>query len=190
MKSLFSFFTLLFFLQIHAQKPCDLSTDVSDSLGTLKQTKDVLMYEKVFGNAEQFIYFSLLNDNKTPLLSVNFIQKDSEFIKADCFDPSSKLFLQLSNQKIIPLFYADEESCSQLIQGDANGKNTRLLSGYFLFPKESFQMLKEHDLVFIRIKSSTGTKDFYVKDLLISEITKQSGQPTKFFRDYLHCVEN
>lgn len=190
MRLLVSFTFIFSFILVQAQKPCDLATNVTDSLGTLKQTKDVLMYEKVFGNAEQFIYFSLINDNKTPLLSVNFIQKDSEFIKADCFDSTSKMFLQLSNQKIIPLFFADEESCSKLIQGDVNGKNIRLLSGYFLFPKESFQMLKEHDLVFIRIKSSTGTKDFYVKDLLISEITKQSGQPTKFFRDYLHCVEN
>lgn len=174
----------------NAQKPCSYTEDFMDSIGSFKKTKEILMYEKVFGNSQEFIYFSLINDAQTMMLNMNIIKKDSQFIPTECFDTSSKMFIQLNNKKIIPLFFADHESCSNLIDVSDSKQYVRLLTGYFLFPREIYKELKEHPIEFIRIKSTRGTKDFYVKDLLVSEVFTESSQPVKFFMDHLHCIEN
>ncbi len=175
---------------LNAQKPCEFSDNFTDSIGSYKKTKETLVYERVFGNNHEQIFFSLLNDQNTLLLNINTIKKDTEFLKAECYDTRSKVFIQLTNKKIIPLFYANDESCSNLLDVGDNKVYLRLHVGYFLFPKEVYKELKDHPIEFIRIRNSQATKDFYVKDLLVSEISKSSSRPTNFFTDFLHCIDN
>ena len=184
------FSTLLICSLAWSQKPCEFSDNFKDSIGSYKKTKEILVYEKIFGNHQEQIFFSLISDDNTLFLNLNTIKKDTQFIKTECYDPSSKVFIQLTNKKIIPLFYADDQSCSNLLDVGDSKVFLRLHVGYFLFPKNLYQELKEHPIEFIRIKNTQITKDFYVKDLLISEISKQSSRPANFFVDFLHCIDN
>ena len=86
---------------VFAQKPCDYSTNVTDSLGTYKSTREYMICEKNFAGTSSYIFFSLLSTDGMPTLNVQLIQKSKSFLKANCFDKNSKLFLQLNNGKII-----------------------------------------------------------------------------------------
>lgn len=68
-------FIFLFQTSLFAQKPCEYATNVTDSLGTFKETKSCLVYERVFGNTAQLIFLSLISDNGTPVLNLQIIQK-------------------------------------------------------------------------------------------------------------------
>ena len=94
----FLFQSLLF-----AQKPCEYSVNVTDSIGTLKETKSCLVYERVFGNSAQLVFLSLISDNATPILSLQIIQKSTDFITPKCVDKNSKVYFQLANGKIYKL---------------------------------------------------------------------------------------
>ena len=48
MKNILFTIVLLFSLSLSAQKPCEISVNVTDSIGTYKSTKDYLLYEKNF----------------------------------------------------------------------------------------------------------------------------------------------
>ena len=97
---------ILFFLfqtVSFAQKPCDYTVNITDSIGTLKETKSCLVYEKVFGNSAQLVFLSLISDNGTPILNLQIIQKSTDFITPKCVDKNSKVYFQLSNGKITRL---------------------------------------------------------------------------------------
>ena len=89
---------------IFAQKPCEYTTNVTDSIGTYKTTKEYIIAEKNFAGTSNYIFFSLAVSDGMPLLNVQLIQKSKDFIKANCFDKDSKIFLQLNNGKVITLF--------------------------------------------------------------------------------------
>ena len=95
---------ILFNLNVCAQKPCDLSVNVTDSIGNYKTTKDYLLHEKIFNGKSSYIFASLVSTDGTPALNLQFIEKSMEFIKAKCFDKNSKVYLQLINGKIIPRY--------------------------------------------------------------------------------------
>ena len=170
-----------------AQKDCEYSSNVKDSIGTYKSTKDYVMYEKVFGNSQTSMFFSLINADG--LLSLNFqmVQKSADFIPAKCFDKNSRIYIQLTNGKIISLIGIDQESCGNSIRN--SNDNCRILSGYFLFMKDSFEDLKKYPISFFRIKFAGETTDYVAKDVLISEVDKKTYNPDHFFMDYLKCVE-
>src|SRR4051812_29537193 len=98
-----AFFLIIFLIStsLFAQKPCEYSTNIKDSLGTYKSTKEYMMYEKNFAGNTSYIFYSLVLNNGTPSLNLQLIQKSKDFMKANCFDKNSKLFLQLNNGKII-----------------------------------------------------------------------------------------
>ena len=96
--------TLLFFnLNIFAQKPCEYNANVTDSLGTYKSTKEYMMSEKNFAGNSSYIFYSLALTDGLPTLSVQIIQKSKDFLKANCFDKNSKLFLQLMSRVYITI---------------------------------------------------------------------------------------
>ena len=101
MKKLLFLFILIISTQLSAQKNCEYSVDVKDSIGTLKSTKQYLVYERIFGSTSSSIYLQLSKSDETPYLTVLFINKSPDFIKANCFDAKSKLYFQLENGKII-----------------------------------------------------------------------------------------
>ncbi len=171
-----------------AQKPCEYTTNTTDSIGTYKSLKDYLMYEKKFAGNSSYIFFTLESTNGTPSLSINLIRKSKEFLNANCFDAKSKIFLQLNNGKIITLLFAGSENCGSLIR-DENGFDNRLLNGTFMFIKGSIADLKSSAVNLMRIKYLSEIEDFVVKKEIQSELNGQNYQPESLFMNYLYCIE-
>ena len=180
---------LIFCLQCclsFAQKNCEYNTNVTDSLGTYKATKEYIMHERTFGNTQATVFFSLVNADGLPSLKVQLIQKSNDFIPAKCFDKTSKVFLQLSDNKIITLVAIDSETCGEAIKN--TNVNNRILLGYFLFMKDTLESLQNSPIVLMRIKYTTDTVDYIIKNELISEIDNQTYHPDTYFVNYLKCI--
>ncbi|MDD2675187.1 MAG: hypothetical protein PHF81_09935 [Flavobacterium sp.] len=181
--------TILFFsLNIFAQKPCEYSANVTDSIGTYKSTKEYMISEKNFAGNSSYIFYSLALTDGLPTLTVQLIQKSKDFIKANCFDKNSKLFLQLNNGKIITLIHIDQENCGTMIR-DEKGFDNRVNSGIFMFMKDSFQDLKSSPVSMMRIKYLTDTEDYVFKKEFKSELTNEIYNPETYFIDNLKCIE-
>jgi hypothetical protein len=179
------------FLQfnLHAQKPCEYGTNVVDSIGSYKATKEYVVHERNFAGKSSYIFFSLVNSDGTPLLNLQQIEKSADFIKANCFDNNSKIYLQLTNGKVVTLIHDKEESCGTMIAVNEESKYSRLLSGSFLFMQGSIEALKEAAVSLIRIKYTTETIDYIFKKELVSELTKVTYEPENYFVNYLKCIE-
>ena len=142
MKPLIAITLFLISFTSFAQKPCEFNIDVTDSIGTYKSTKEYIISEENFAGNTNYIFFSLALTDGLPTLNVQMLQKSKGFLKANCFDKNSKLFLQLNNGKIITLIHIDEENCGSLIRDDKNFDN-RVITGNFMFMKDSFEELKK-----------------------------------------------
>ena len=188
MKHLIALTVLLISYTSFAQKPCEFSIDVTDSIGTYKSTKEYMISEEIFAGNTSFIFFSLALTDGLPSLNVQLIQKSKDFMKANCFDKNSKLFLQLNNGKIITLVHSDEENCGSLIRDDKNFDN-RVITGSFMFMKNSFEELKKSPVSLMRIKYLTDTADYVIKKEFTSELNSVVYQPEKFFINTVPCVE-
>lgn len=173
---------------LFAQKPCEYSSNVTDSIGTYKSTNEYMIYEKNFAGNKNYIFLSLALTDGTPTLNLQLIQKSKEFLKANCFDKNSKLFLQLNNGKIISLIHIEQENCGSLIRDD-NGFDNRVLTGSFMFIKGTFEDLKSSPVNLMRIKYLTDIEDYVFKKEFQSELNNQIYQPETYFINYLHCIE-
>ena len=188
MKKTVLLFLFLISSTLFAQKPCEYSVNVTDSIGSYKSTKEHMIYEKIFAGNNNYIFYSLALTDGMPTLNINFIQKSKDFLKANCFDKNSKLFLQLNNGKIITLLHIDKESCGTLIR-DENGFDNRVLTGTFMFMKGSFEELKSSPVNMMRIKYLIDIEDYVIKKEFQSELNNQVFQPETYFINYLHCIE-
>ena len=131
--------TLLFLrLNAFAQKPCEYSTNVTDSIGTYKSTQEYMIAERNFAGNSSYIFYSLALTDGLPTLTVQLISKSKDFMKVSCFDKNSKLFLQLNNGKIITLIHIDQENCGSMLRDD-KGFDNRVNSGTFMFTKGSLR---------------------------------------------------
>lgn len=184
------FITLLFLnLNLFAQKPCDLSANVNDSIGTYKATKDYIVNEHNFAGNSSYLFFSLVLTDGLPTLNVQTIQKSKDFIKANCLDKNSKIYLQLENGKIITLIHIDENNCGTSVRDDKSFNNI-ITTGVFLFMKDTFEDLKSSPVSFMRIKYTTETTDYIFKKELKSEMDGQVYEPGNYFMNTLHCITN
>ena len=181
-------FFLLISSQIFAQKNCEYSVNVKDSIGTYKLTKEYMIYEKNFAGNKNYIFLSLASTDGTPSLNLQIIQKSKEFMKANCFDKDSKLFLQLNNGKIVTLLHIDQENCGTMVR-DSDGYDNRLLVGNFMFLKGSFEDLKSSPVNLMRIKYLTDLEDYVFRKEFTAEMNNQVYQPENFFINYLHCID-
>ena len=188
MKDLFLIVIFLFSLNITAQKPCEFSVNVKDSIGIYKETKSAIVHEFIFGNTSKYVFFALALTDEMPSLTVQILQKSKDFLKANCFDVNSKIFLQLNNGKIITLLHIDQESCGTLIRDD-KGFDNRILTGTFMFLKGSMEELKNSPVNMMRIKYLTDMEDYVVKKEFQSELNNHVYEPETFFMNNLHCVE-
>ena len=188
MKQAILFTLFLISNAIIAQIPCEYSTNVSDSIGTYKTTKDYMIYEKNFAGNFKYIFFTLASTNRTPTLNINLIQKSKDFLKANCFDVNSKIFLQLNNGKIISLLHIDQESCGTLIRDD-KGFDNRILTGTFMFLKGSIEELKNSPVNMMRIKYLTDMEDYIMKKEFKSELNNKVYEPETYFLNNIHCVD-
>jgi hypothetical protein len=173
---------------LFAQKPCEYTTNITDSIGTYKSTREYMIYEKNFAGNISYIFYSLALANGTPTLNLQLIQKSKDFMKANCFDKNSKLFLQLNNGKIITLLHIDQESCGTMIR-DEKGYDNRVLSGSFMFVKGSFEDLKSSPVNLMRIKYLTDIEDYVIKKEFQSELNNEVYSPDTYFMNNLRCVE-
>ncbi|SHM36991.1 hypothetical protein [Flavobacterium chilense] len=188
MKQLITLTLFLLTFTAFAQKPCEYSANVKDSIGTYKVTNEYMVSEKYFGGTFNYIFFSLAQTDGLPTLNLQLIQKSKDFIKANCFDKSSKIFLQLENGKIVTLMHIDRESCGTLIHDD-KGFDNRINTGIFMFVKDNYEELKKSPISIMRIKYLTDTEDFIVKSDLTSELNGKVYHPNTYFMDNIRCVE-
>lgn len=189
MKQLITLYLFLFTLVGIAQKPCEYSANVQDSIGSYKITNEYLISEKNFGDTYNYIFFSLAQTDGLPSLNLQSIQKSKGFIKANCFDKNSKVFLQLQNGKIVTLIHTDHENCGTLIRDD-KGFDNRVNSGVFMFLKENYEELKKSPVSIMRIKYLTNTEDYILKREFISEMDSKTYKPDTYFIDNIRCIEN
>jgi hypothetical protein len=176
-------------LSVFAQNPCEIETSITDSIGTYKSTKQFIIFERSFvGNATN-IFFSLYNNNGIIGLDVLLLRRSSGFIKANCFDANSRIYLQLNNGKIVTLLYVGNETCGSLIQNE-NSPNNRVMTGSFVFSKDNYEDLKVSPVTFMRLKYAGETVDYPCKTEFTAELDKKTYQPEKYFVNYLKCVEN
>jgi hypothetical protein len=185
---LFSLFVFFHFSAV-AQKDCDYSANVIDTLGSYKATKDYLVHERIFAGKSTYIFFSLINADGTPFLKVQTVSKADDFIKATCYDVNSKIYLQLVNGKIVTLLHTETETCGSMVRVEEENKYTRILTGDFMFLKGSFEDLKSSPVSIMRIKSVTETQDYILKKELNSELMKQTYYPENYFIEHLKCIE-
>ena len=178
---------LVYNLSVVAQKPCDFSVNVSDSIGTYKATKETLIYEKVFAGNASYVFHSIAVSDGLPTLNVQFIEKSFDFIKAKCFDANSKLYLQLENGKIVTLLHIPKESCGSMVR-DEKGFNNRVLAGYFVFRKDDADFLKTSPISMMRIKFSTDSADYIIRKELKAELDGRTYNPANYFLDFYHCI--
>ncbi|MFV8370005.1 hypothetical protein [Flavobacterium sp. LB2R40] len=188
MKHCFALSLFLFTSILFAQKPCEYSSNVTDSIGTYKATKEYMISEKHFGGNSSYIFYSLALTDGLPTLSVQFIQKSKDFLKANCFDKNSKLYLQLNNGKIITLIHIDQENCGTMLR-DEKGFDNRVNSGIFMFIKDSFEDLKNSPVSMMRIKYLTDTEDYIFKKEFKSELNNEIYNPETYFINTLQCIE-
>jgi hypothetical protein len=187
-KSIYILF-LLVYGATYAQKPCEIDTDITDSLGTYKATKQQLIFERSFAGNSTNIYFTLSSNNGVLTLETQFIQRSSDFISATCVDKNSKIYLQLNNGKIVMLLNAGGETCGTMIRSD-DGKNNRILGSSFVFAKDNYDDLKTSKVTFMRVQFASETTDYPFKTEFTAEIDKKTYQPENYFIDYLKCIEN
>ncbi|MEN2402238.1 hypothetical protein GKZ90_0020785 [Flavobacterium sp. MC2016-06] len=188
MKPLITLTFFLLTLTAFAQKPCEYSVNVNDSIGTYKITNEYLMSEKNFGATNNYVFFSLAQTDGLPTLNLQLIQKSNAFIKANCFDKNSKVFLQLENGKIVSLIHINQENCGTLIHGEKNIDN-RVNTGIFMFIKDNYEELKNSPIQLMRIKYLTDTEDYIIKAELKSEMNGKTYHPNTYFMENIRCVE-
>lgn len=189
MKHLLLIIFTLSSLPLFAQKPCEYSTNVVDSIGSYKVTKEYMISEKNFAGTASYIFFSLALTDGIPTLNVQLIQKSKGFIKANCFDKNSKLFLQLHDGSIISLIHKNQENCGTLLRDD-KGFDNRITSGEFYFLKDNFEKLKKSPLSLMRIKYLTDLEDYVIKKEFTSELDTNVYQPENYFINNISCIEN
>lgn len=184
----FSILLLTGLISTAQQKNCDYEINEKTDSTFIRKTNDYLIHERDFVNSSDFILFSLINDDGTPFLNFQLLQKSKDFISPKCFDENSKISLQLSNGKIVTLLSAGN-ICSQLNYDEKEKNNIRLLNNYFLFAKDGFEDLKQHPVSIMKVKFTTETVDYVIKKELISEKIKGTYAPEKYFITFLKCVE-
>jgi hypothetical protein len=187
MKNLFLIGILLFSLSIAAQKPCDYSVNVKDSLGTYKEMKSTIVHEFIFGNTSKHVFFTLALTDETPSLTVLILQKSKDFLKVNCFDKNSRIYLQLENNKVITLIASEQENCGTPVKDELEFNN-RILSGTFYFVKGTIEDLKASPISSMRVKFTTESQDYIIKKQLLSEMDQKTYFPSSYFIDFLPCI--
>lgn len=176
-------------LTAFAQKPCEIDTNVTDSLGTYKSTKQFIVFERSFAGNSTDIFFALINNNGVLGLETQVLQSSSDFIRANCFNADSRIYLQLRNGKIVTLLFVGNETCGTYIRNDKN-ENSRFMSGSFVFSKENYEDLKVSPVTFMRVKYAGESIDYPFKTEFTAEMDKKTYQPENYFMNYLRCIEN
>ncbi|KOS05022.1 hypothetical protein AM493_02445 [Flavobacterium akiainvivens] len=190
MKKIFSLLLLMAAGVMHSQDGCEYNILTTDDGVEVKSTKEYMMYERIFGNSSQFMFFSLTNSEGTPILTFQYLAKSKDFPPIYCLDKTSRIYIQLTNGKIITLVSITEDQCSGLVYDGAEQNNIRVLSGSFLFTVGSLEELEKSSISFIRVKYATETVDYPMKREFISENNGTTYKPDTYFINMLKCIKD
>lgn len=182
-------FILLFPTLLFSQNNCKYEFEEKTDSTYLRILPEKLIFEKVFGTTRELITFKLIQNNGVPTLSIQTVVKNSLFIPSKCFDLSSRIIFQLENGKYVTLKSIDENVCSTLSYNEEDKANIRVLSGYFVFTKTNYEELKKSPISIIRVQYAGEKVDYNVKSEFHSEILNETFYPSKYFMEYLKCVE-
>lgn len=188
MKQILVFTLFMLSLACHSQNPCDISTNVTDSIGTYHATTPYLVHERNFGEDKSYLYLSVMIIDGTPTLNFQHIRKSKSFIVADCFSKSSRLYLQLQNGKVITMVYADADDCGTSVRSE-DGYSNRINSANFYFTKGSFEDLKDSPINFIRVKYASTSTNYILKSSLKSELDGLTYEPETYLQRLLLCLK-
>jgi hypothetical protein len=180
---------LLTNLSIFAQKPCEIDANITDSVGIYKSTKQSMIFERSFAGNSTNIFFALTNTNGVLGMETQQVQSSYDFIKANCFDANSRIYIQTNSGKIITLFFVGIETCGTLVRND-NNQNVRITTGSFVFSKENFEELKVSPVTYIRIKYAGETLDYPFKTRFVSVLDKTMYEPEKYFMNTIRCIDS
>ena len=147
-----------------------------------------MIFERSFAGNSTNIFFSLIKTDGVVGVEAQILQRSNEFIKANCLDKSSKIYLQLQSGKIVTLIYNGADTCGTLLRDEQN-RNNRILTGEFLFSKENYQDLKISPVTFMRIQYTGETIDYPFRTSFVSELDKVMYEPEKYFMNYIKCIE-
>lgn len=167
---------------------CEFNIVSTEDGQEIKSTPEYMMYERIFGNTSQFMFFSLSNIDGIPVLNFQFLAKGKDFPPVYCIDKASRIYIQLDNGKILSLISATEDQCSGLVYDSTEKNNIRILTASFLFTVGSIEELEKSGIAFIRIKYATETVDYALKSEFISENNGQTYKPATYFINYLKCL--
>ena len=187
MKHILFFIALLSTVSVSAQNPCDISTNVTDSIGTYQSTKPYLVHERNFGEDKGYLYLSMAITDGTPTLNFQHIRKSKNFMVAECYNSTSRIYLQLQNGKVVTLVYADQGDCGSSVRSE-DGYNNRILSSNFYFAKGSFEDLKKSPITFMRVKYASSSTNYIFKSTLKSEFDGLTYEPETYFQKLLTCL--
>lgn len=188
MKYIIAFFFISLFAT--AQKPCEFDFEVKNDSIDYRETKKHLIYEREFGKKSNYAFISLLNDGGYVMLNYQRVQKSDSFIETECFDKSTRMYLQLTNGKIYTLRHLEKDVCSARVPDIENKQNIRILNTSFFFMKDDFEALKKFPVAILQIRFGTGEVSSYVMERgLISKNLGVTSNPERIFIDNYHCVE-
>lgn len=185
----FIYILFLFPLLSVAQTNCKYDFEEKTDSTLIKILPEKVIYERVFGDSKEFIQFSLQNRNNIPILRVQLLEKSSLFLSAKCFDLNSKIILQLDNGKFVTLKSISENTCSVLGYDENEKSNFRILEGYFVFTKNNYEELKLSPIAVMRLQFVGDKKDYNIRTEINSEITNNKLFPSRYFIEFLKCVE-
>ncbi|OYQ43640.1 hypothetical protein CHU92_03165 [Flavobacterium cyanobacteriorum] len=188
-KTLIALLLLWICIPGRAQGDCKFTTVSNTEGNEYKSTAEYLMYEKVFAGSSAFVFFSLSVTEGIPVLNFQLLHKSQDFPKAYCLDKASRIYLQLTNGKIITLISVGQEQCASLMYDSESKSNMRILSGMFLFGKGSMEELEKYPVTLMRVKYSTETVDYTIRKEIQSETVSGKFFPENYFVNYLKCIK-
>ena len=189
MKSIYILLLLIPLFSRSQINDCIYEVEEKTDSTSLKVISEVLMDEKIFGNTNEYLFFSLLNTDGIPMLEVQLLQKSKDFIPTKCINKTSKVILQLKNGKIVTLIANTEEVCSVLNYDEKENYNLRVLTGYFFFGITNYEELKNSPITLMRIQYAGDSKDYVIKSELVSETLNTKSNPDIYLMNYMKCIE-
>jgi len=189
MKHIFYLMLFLPSLLFSQSDDCFYYMNVSTDSISIKVLNEEVMYERIYGNSEEIVLFKLLNNDGVPIVNVQLLQKNTDFIPTNCFNKSSKIVFQLVNGKIVTLHSITEDNCGILSYEEKEKINTRLLDGYFAFAKNNYEELKKSPISLMRIQFVGQAKEYVINSVIESEFQNKIYYPENIFVSFLKCIE-
>lgn len=132
-----------------------------------------------------------VGDNYTIDLEIT-TDSNARELEPVCFKEGSKLSFALKNNKIVTLLQKEEIICG-IKESDPNTSyNTVSNYARFELTQEAYDVLKNHEIIMMKVISEDYSKAFVLKSELEEVIDGEVviTNPTRFFMDNIDCLTN